>query len=429
MTDCDDAQLHRSGVRNLLFRPPRGVSRTAVPRAPRGCNTRALRLHDVNDDVARVDQHPFAGLLALDPDDRRADLLQPLAHVIGERLHLPIGLGGGDDHRVVQAGELAHIENGDVARFDVFESGDGGFLDLVKSHPDVIDRVGCGQYRPKRRREANRAPRRFLRLRARAPRVSPTRNRVRGDRLDDDRSGRLGGERGRIVAKPPGPFRCERGCQRGIERNAGTCDDDDMSKIEYFPPAMPGRKPEKRIGAHDERKCARRLFGAQLFERFDRVAASSPLDLSRVDFETWMIGDRELDHGQAMDRGRDRCSAMRRIAGRNEADREIQCSAQLARQLEVPAMYRIEGAAENAENGMHACNHCSPGAPFQLPETFSGGRACVLSRVSNNGVAHACRAGRAARTSIRAPAGRRFPRASMRVRGSHCGADSGRSGE
>ena len=38
-------------------------------------------LHHVDDDVARVDEHPFAGLLAFDADDRRAGLLQLVADV------------------------------------------------------------------------------------------------------------------------------------------------------------------------------------------------------------------------------------------------------------------------------------------------------------------------------------------------------------
>ena len=58
-----------------------------------------------------------------------------------ERLDLPVGLGGGDDQRVVEAGELADVEDGDVARFDVLEGGDGGLLQFVRSHPGVIDRV------------------------------------------------------------------------------------------------------------------------------------------------------------------------------------------------------------------------------------------------------------------------------------------------
>jgi len=75
----------------------------------------------VDDDVAGVDEHPLAAFLAFDADDRGAGLLQLVANVAGERLDLPVRLGTGDDQRVVEAGELANIEDGDVARFDVFE--------------------------------------------------------------------------------------------------------------------------------------------------------------------------------------------------------------------------------------------------------------------------------------------------------------------
>ena len=63
--------------------------------------------------------------------------LQLVADVLRERVHLPVGFGGGDDQRVVQAGELADIEYGDVAGLDVFEGGDGGFLQAIKAHPLV----------------------------------------------------------------------------------------------------------------------------------------------------------------------------------------------------------------------------------------------------------------------------------------------------
>ena len=92
-------------------------------------------LHDVDDDVPAVDQHPLAGLLAFDADDRGAGLLELVAHVVRERLDLPVGLGGRDDQRVEEAGELADVEDGDVAGLDVVECGDGGLLELVKSHP------------------------------------------------------------------------------------------------------------------------------------------------------------------------------------------------------------------------------------------------------------------------------------------------------
>src|SRR4029453_11538643 len=88
------------------------------------------RLHDVDDDVAGVDQHPLGGLLALDADDCRACGRELGADRAGERLHLPVGFGGGDNERVVQVGELADVEDGDVAGLDIVEGGYGDLGEL-----------------------------------------------------------------------------------------------------------------------------------------------------------------------------------------------------------------------------------------------------------------------------------------------------------
>ena len=94
-------------------------------------------LHDMNDDLAGVDQHPFTRLLALDAEDRRAGLLQLVADVVRERLHLPVGFGGGDDERVVKTGELTDVEDGNVAGLDVFE---GGYCGLWRKPTNRIYR-------------------------------------------------------------------------------------------------------------------------------------------------------------------------------------------------------------------------------------------------------------------------------------------------
>src|SRR5688572_9530171 len=55
-------------------------------------------MHDVNDDVAQVDQHPFAAALALDAIDPPAERPDPLLHAVGERLHLAVGVAARDHH-------------------------------------------------------------------------------------------------------------------------------------------------------------------------------------------------------------------------------------------------------------------------------------------------------------------------------------------
>src|SRR6185369_14274173 len=55
-------------------------------------------MHDVHDHVAEVDQHPLAGLLALDAVHARAELADALLHAVCERSDLPIGVAARDHH-------------------------------------------------------------------------------------------------------------------------------------------------------------------------------------------------------------------------------------------------------------------------------------------------------------------------------------------
>src|SRR5438093_5442239 len=130
------------------------------------------RLHDVHNDVAAVDEHPIARFLAFDADDSCAGGLHRFANVLRQGFYLPARFGGCNDERVVEAGELADIEQRDVAGFDGFEGGDGDFLQAVKSHPLMSDTVGCGQYKLERLEEANRQSRRDQWLLARVRRGS-----------------------------------------------------------------------------------------------------------------------------------------------------------------------------------------------------------------------------------------------------------------
>src|SRR6266702_7285007 len=163
------ARLRRSGDR-LRARP-----RRRSPELFEVVVSAHRRLHDVNHDVAGIDEHPVASLLAFDADDRRAAGLEAVSDVVGKRLGLARGLRGGNDQRVVQAGELANIEYDDVAGFDVFEGGNCDILDLAKAHPVGTDTIGCGQYKPEPPPEANRRspPARGVRGRAHPGSQSP----------------------------------------------------------------------------------------------------------------------------------------------------------------------------------------------------------------------------------------------------------------
>ena len=54
---------------------------------------------------------------------------------MGERLDLPVGLSAGDHQEIVEARELADIEDLDVAGLDVFEGGNGNLRAFVEAHP------------------------------------------------------------------------------------------------------------------------------------------------------------------------------------------------------------------------------------------------------------------------------------------------------
>src|SRR5678815_5423364 len=85
-------------------------------------------MHDVHDHVAEIDQHPIAGLLALDAVHARAELADALLHAIRQRSHLPIGVAARDHHALEHRGHARGVEDDDVAAIDVFERLDHGEL-------------------------------------------------------------------------------------------------------------------------------------------------------------------------------------------------------------------------------------------------------------------------------------------------------------
>src|SRR6185503_2157686 len=54
-------------------------------------------MHEVHHDLSEVDQHPLAAFFTLDAVDLASVLLHLVAHVVGERLHLPRRVAAGDD--------------------------------------------------------------------------------------------------------------------------------------------------------------------------------------------------------------------------------------------------------------------------------------------------------------------------------------------
>src|SRR5688572_19669677 len=66
--------------------------------------------HDVHDQVLKVDQDPFPLPFALDAVGAVARLAATLDDAVGNRLDVPVRGAGGDDHRVGDVGQLAHVE-------------------------------------------------------------------------------------------------------------------------------------------------------------------------------------------------------------------------------------------------------------------------------------------------------------------------------
>src|SRR6185503_5706953 len=86
------------------------------------------RVHDVDHDVAQVHQHPFAVAPPFDAHHRRAQRLQFLLHVRGERVHLPVGVAARDHDALEIGGLRGDVEHHDVAPLDVLERFDHGSL-------------------------------------------------------------------------------------------------------------------------------------------------------------------------------------------------------------------------------------------------------------------------------------------------------------
>src|SRR5688500_2918975 len=130
-------------------------------------------------------------------------------------------------------------------------------------------------------------------------------------------------------------------------------------------PAVPRREPQESIGPEDQRQAAIGVLGPQLLERQYRKAAAGPLDLTRIDLESFVVGDCKFYHRQPLAGGRDRRCTMRWVAGRHEPDSaQTESLGRLTRKLEMSVVDRIEGPAENAENAGHGCEG-SDGAPLR----------------------------------------------------------------
>src|SRR5262245_24726814 len=91
-------------------------------------------MHDVNHDVAEVDQHPFAGLLALDAVHPRAELLDALLHAVCKRFDLPIGVAARDHYALEHGRHARGVVDDDVVPLDVLQGLHHGALLCADIH-------------------------------------------------------------------------------------------------------------------------------------------------------------------------------------------------------------------------------------------------------------------------------------------------------
>src|SRR5688500_4908338 len=78
-------------------------------------------MHDVDHDVAEIDQHPLPGRFALDAVDARAELAHALLHAVRQCLHLPVRIAARDHHALEHRGQARRVEHQDVASLHILE--------------------------------------------------------------------------------------------------------------------------------------------------------------------------------------------------------------------------------------------------------------------------------------------------------------------
>src|SRR5258706_9218197 len=98
-------------------------------------------MHDVDDDVAEVHQHPFTVAPSFDAHHPRTQRLQLFLHVRGERVHLAVGIAARDHYALEIGGLRGDVEHHDVAALDVFQRFDDGALLYAYVHQDMSIRI------------------------------------------------------------------------------------------------------------------------------------------------------------------------------------------------------------------------------------------------------------------------------------------------
>ena len=103
----------------------------------------------MNDDVARIDQHPIAMRHAFDAG-RNAGFVQILDDPVGHRSDMALRPAGGHDHVVADRRFIAKIDGEDVLRLHIVEAGEDQSQDLLGVRTHSGDRFGRATFGPRR---------------------------------------------------------------------------------------------------------------------------------------------------------------------------------------------------------------------------------------------------------------------------------------
>lgn len=96
----------------------------------------------MQDEVAEIDQYPFAGFQAFAGDDIDFMLAQMIDDMVSQGAGLAIGQAGGDDHAIKKARKMGGIKDFDVVGFAVFKGIDHKALQFLYVHLVTIALIG-----------------------------------------------------------------------------------------------------------------------------------------------------------------------------------------------------------------------------------------------------------------------------------------------
>ena len=137
--------------------PARCAGRLAHPHLFEIVEGANLRAEDMNDHVARIDQHPVAMRYAFDPGGN-AGLVQILDDPVGDRADMALRPAGRHDHVVADRRFISQIDGEDVLGLHIVEAGEDQTKDLlgVKTHSG--DRFGRATFGPRELQTVDRGP-------------------------------------------------------------------------------------------------------------------------------------------------------------------------------------------------------------------------------------------------------------------------------